>query len=187
VADHQGKSQWITSEACRIHAHRLRAHHDSILVGAQTARADNPQLTVRHIEGPSPRRFVLAGDRPLSRDLALFSQPEPAIRIGVERDSSDWQVPANAAGLPDVQAVLDRLGHEEFSGLLVEGGARTAASFLAAGCVDRMVLYYGPILLGQGTPALAPFTPNLNEAPKLVDVSTEPIEGGFVVTGRVER
>jgi diaminohydroxyphosphoribosylaminopyrimidine deaminase/5-amino-6-(5-phosphoribosylamino)uracil reductase len=187
VADHRGRSQWITSEACRVHAHLLRSRHDAILVGAQTARADNPRLTVRHAEGVSPQRFVLVGERPLSRDLLLFGEPDPAVRIGVSVDNSDWQVPADSAGLPGVPAVLDVLGRKEYSSLLVEGGPRTASSFIAAGCVERIVLYYGPVLLGQGTPALGTFAADLATAPRLTDMATQPLDGGFVVTGRLER
>lgn len=119
-----GTSQWITGEAARVDAHRLRAESDAILVGAGTVRADDPSLTVRHVEGPSPRRVVL-GRAPAGARVHPCDEVEG-----------------------DLRDVLDRLGAEGVLQVLVEGGATVAGAFHRAGLVDRYVVYLAPALFG---------------------------------------
>jgi len=130
IAAADGTSQWITGVEARTAAHRLRAESDAIVVGAGTVRADDPSLTTRLVEGPSPRRVVLG------------SAPQGA-RV---HPCLEWQGP-----LP---ALLDRLGAEGVLQLMVEGGARVAAAFHTAGLVDRYVLHLAPALMGDGNGAL---------------------------------
>jgi diaminohydroxyphosphoribosylaminopyrimidine deaminase/5-amino-6-(5-phosphoribosylamino)uracil reductase len=122
-----GTSRWITGEAARRDAHRLRADSDAVLVGAGTVRSDDPELTVRMVDEPrdaQPLRVVLG------------------------------KVPEGAKVLPalelegDLGAVLDELGNRGVLQLLVEGGATVAHDFHAAGLVDRYVIYLAPVLFG---------------------------------------
>ncbi len=141
IAAPDGSSRWITGEAARLDAHRLRARSDAVLVGAGTVRADDPSLTVR-----------------LPPDDPFFRRPDdqPA-RVVLGR------VPAGAAVEPaiglggDLGDVLDELGRKGVLELLVEGGATVAHAFHAAGLVDRYVLYLAPTLLGgdDGRPLFA--------------------------------
>jgi diaminohydroxyphosphoribosylaminopyrimidine deaminase/5-amino-6-(5-phosphoribosylamino)uracil reductase len=119
-----GSSQWITGEAARADAHRLRAESDAVLVGAGTVRADDPSLTVRLAEGADPRRVVLG------------RAPEGArVHPATEVDG-------------DLEEILDGLGGDGVLQLLVEGGAAVAHAFHTARLVDRYVLYLAPALFG---------------------------------------
>lgn len=126
IALADGTSRWITGPAARAHAHLERARHELILVGRGTLAADAPRLDVR-----------LAGleDRAPRRCLLSGGGNAPAGWLTIS-------APADIASLPGDH-------------LLVEGGARTAASFLAADLVDRLLLYRAPILIGGGLASLA--------------------------------
>jgi diaminohydroxyphosphoribosylaminopyrimidine deaminase/5-amino-6-(5-phosphoribosylamino)uracil reductase len=119
-----GTSQWITGGAARADAHRLRAESDAIIVGAGTVRADDPELTVRHVPGRSPLRVVLG------------------------------TAPAGAKVLPAIEhqgaldPLLDELGARGVLQVLVEGGASVAGQFHRAGLVDHYVLYLAPAIFG---------------------------------------
>ncbi|MEZ5710488.1 MAG: bifunctional diaminohydroxyphosphoribosylaminopyrimidine deaminase/5-amino-6-(5-phosphoribosylamino)uracil reductase RibD [Blastomonas sp.] len=125
IARADGESRWITGEEARAHAHVERAHHDAILVGGGTLRADNPRLDVRlpGLEQRSPGRVVLTRGAAPDGWKALAA-------------------PAGIGGLAGVQW------------LMVEGGAETASAFLKAGLVDRLLLYRAPVLIGDGRAAL---------------------------------
>ncbi|WP_326523330.1 bifunctional diaminohydroxyphosphoribosylaminopyrimidine deaminase/5-amino-6-(5-phosphoribosylamino)uracil reductase RibD [Sphingomonas sp.] len=125
IARAGGESRWITGPQARAHAHVERARHDAILIGRGTYDADAPRLDVR-----------LPGleDRSPHR-VMLTSGPAP----------EGWEA---------VRAPADIAGLHHVNELLVEGGARTAAAFLRAGLVDRLLLYRAPILIGGGVPAL---------------------------------
>lgn len=187
TTDAAGRSQWITSEACRRHAWGLRGLHDAILVGAETARRDDPTLLLHDAPGRPPRRFVLEGRRELPRELRLFSGASPATAIGTARSASaDWKMAEDSRGWPDARSVAIRMGSEGITALLVEGGSRVAASFLSAGVVCRLVVYYAPLLLGEGQSLLAGVAFPLETAPKLREVEREDLEGGWVVSGLLE-
>lgn len=125
IALASGASRWITGEYARAHVHARRARADAILVGGGTWRSDRPRLDVR-LPGLEARspRRIL-----LSRGVA----PEGTTVI---------DAPESIAGLDDVQY------------LYVEGGAHTAASFLAADLVDQIDLYRAPIVIGDGLRAV---------------------------------
>ena len=128
-----GSSRWITGPEARADAHRLRAHSDAILVGAGTVRADDPALTVRHVEGRDPLRVVL-GAAPAG------ARVHPCL---------EWSGP--------VDELLEHLGARGIVQLMVEGGARVTASLHQSGLVDRYVVYVAPAFLGGagGVPAIA--------------------------------
>lgn len=121
IALASGESRWITGERARAHAHLERARADAILVGGGTLRADAPRLDVR-----------MAGleDRSPRRILLTRGAAPPG-----------WE----AIAAPQDIVALDRVDH-----LLVEGGAETAAAFLRADLVDRLLLYRAPIIIGAG-------------------------------------
>jgi diaminohydroxyphosphoribosylaminopyrimidine deaminase/5-amino-6-(5-phosphoribosylamino)uracil reductase len=166
IADVHGGSKWITGEAARVQAHRLRAESDAIVVGLTTALRDDPALTVRLGE-PWPRepyRVVLdsAARLPVdarlvhaatpSRALVAVSEPAPAERVAAlaQAGATVLRLPARG-GRVDVVGLLARLFALEVRAVLVEGGGETHAAFVDAGVVDRVALFLAPRLLGGRT------------------------------------
>lgn len=125
IACADGTSQWITGVTARAHAHLLRASHDAILVGRGTWWADKPRLDVR-----------LSG---------LEDRSPRRILLGHGTAPEGWTLIDDPARIADLEGV---------SSILIEGGAQTAAAFLRADLVDRLVLYRAPILIGGGKPAI---------------------------------
>jgi diaminohydroxyphosphoribosylaminopyrimidine deaminase / 5-amino-6-(5-phosphoribosylamino)uracil reductase len=119
-----GSSRWITGEAARTDAHALRAESDAVLVGAGTVRVDDPELTVRHVDGNDPLRVVLG-------KVPDGARVHPALELEGNLDD-----------------VLSELGRRGVLQLLVEGGASVAHAFHNARLVDRYVLYLAPALFG---------------------------------------
>lgn len=183
IATACGESRWITGEAARMEGHRLRAAHDAILVGAGTALADDPELTVRLPDQPTarqPMRVVLDTRLRLSPQsrLARTVARGPVLVIGGAGALADG---LTAAGVgvafaplrddrPDIRAVLAILGARGVSSLLVEGGGEVAAAFVRARCFHALEWFRAPVLLGgDGRPALAALAlQRLGDAPKLV-------------------
>jgi diaminohydroxyphosphoribosylaminopyrimidine deaminase / 5-amino-6-(5-phosphoribosylamino)uracil reductase len=163
--------------------HLLRAAHDAIGVGAETALKDDPLLTVRTDPPPArqPLRVVFDSRLRLSPGSALArtakSAPVIALcapkagdsaREGLERAGVRIvETPANAEGL-DPSAALAALAALGVSRLFLEGGGRLAASFVSAGLVDRLEWFRAPILLGaEGRPALGGLNlARLQDAPR---------------------
>jgi diaminohydroxyphosphoribosylaminopyrimidine deaminase/5-amino-6-(5-phosphoribosylamino)uracil reductase len=124
IAARDGSSQWITGVEARQAVHQLRAESDAIVVGAGTVRADDPELTTRLVDGPSPRRIVLGSAPPQAK-------VHPCL---------EW-----SGSLPDL---LETLGKEGVLQLMVEGGATVASSFHQQNLVDRYVFHVAPALMG---------------------------------------
>ncbi|MGO1553907.1 MAG: bifunctional diaminohydroxyphosphoribosylaminopyrimidine deaminase/5-amino-6-(5-phosphoribosylamino)uracil reductase RibD [Candidatus Corynebacterium faecigallinarum] len=132
-----GASQWITGEKARARVHLDRSRRDAILIGTGTLVADNPRLTARRPDGSlsdhQPLRVVV-GQTPVPEDAAV----RPALHLA-ERD---------------VTVVLQELWSRGVVDVLVEGGPRLTAAFLAAGVVDSVHSYIAPALLGAGVPTV---------------------------------
>jgi diaminohydroxyphosphoribosylaminopyrimidine deaminase/5-amino-6-(5-phosphoribosylamino)uracil reductase len=137
-----GTSQWITGPQARADVHQLRAGAGAIVVGTGTALADDPRLTVRHIDG------TLAARQPLRVVMGLRDLP-PAARV---LDAAAETVHLRTR---DPAAVLSTLTDRGIRQVWLEGGPVVAAAFLAAGLVDEVVAYLAPTLLGAGRPAVA--------------------------------
>ena len=161
-----GRSRWITGEAARRFAHRLRLGHDAVLVGAETVRRDDPRLTARLPGAPrQPLPVVLAPDLRLPIQAALFAGaavPRVYLREGVT-PGAEWAGKAELVPMPAAQdggldpaAVLADLHRLGVQSVLVEGGGRTFAGFLRGDLVDDVALFVAPLLLGArgGTPLL---------------------------------
>jgi diaminohydroxyphosphoribosylaminopyrimidine deaminase / 5-amino-6-(5-phosphoribosylamino)uracil reductase len=156
---------WITGEAARAHVQQQRHQSDAIMVGIGTVLADDPLLTDR--SGKPRRRLLLRVILDSYLRLPLDSQcvrrstaGESDVLVfcssGDEKKKSELgsrgirteQVPAVADGRPDIQAVLRRLGQLEVTSVMIEGGAELNGTALASGVVDKVFLYYAPVIMG---------------------------------------
>ena len=164
IAAADGTSRWITGPAARAYGHLLRARYDAIMVGINTALADDPQLDCRlpGLTSASPTRVVLdhhlrlPADSHLARDArqrptwviastaAAASQAAALRDLGVEV----VRLEPGLHGRIPLDAALAALAERGITRLLVEGGARLTASFLNAGVVDRLALFQAPSLIG---------------------------------------
>lgn len=176
VATERGDSRWITDRAARTEAHRLRALYDAVLVGAETVRRDDPSLTVRHVEGCNPVRVILAGRRPLPDDAQVFTDDLHKATLVYRPEAGEATV--------DLRRMLHDLRQRSIGSVLVEGGARVLASFMAQSLWDKLTLFVAPRLLGGGIPVFSGFAPEtISEAIKLQEYSFGPIGNGYMVSG----
>jgi diaminohydroxyphosphoribosylaminopyrimidine deaminase / 5-amino-6-(5-phosphoribosylamino)uracil reductase len=162
-----GSSRWITSSEARADAHRLRAWADAIVVGAGTVRADDPQLTVRGVAPGAwaPLRVVVDASGGTPPEARVFDDAASTLVATTERAPDDrieaWSatgaevavLDADADGGVAPAALVRELGKRDVQGVLLEGGARLAWSFLRDDLVDRVVQYLAPSILG-GTGAV---------------------------------
>ena len=130
-----GEDRWITSAASRADAHRLRARVDAILVGAETVRIDNPQLTVRGVrEARQPWRVVITRSGNLPRDAHLFTD--------THRDRT--LVYKNKP----LRSVLLDLGKRGVTSVMIEGGGKVLAGAFKLRLVDAVQFYIAPLIVG---------------------------------------
>lgn len=160
IATIGGRLEYINGPAGLAHLHRLRALVDAVAVGIGTALADDPQLTVRNVAGPSPARVVIdprgripPGARLLARDglprlVITADGNKPALPTDVEAVS----LPSTSGHIAPA-AILHALAERGFRRVLIEGGSETISRFLAAGCLDRLHVVVAPIILGSGRPS----------------------------------
>ncbi|MEU8620290.1 bifunctional diaminohydroxyphosphoribosylaminopyrimidine deaminase/5-amino-6-(5-phosphoribosylamino)uracil reductase RibD [Streptomyces sp. NPDC048623] len=161
IAAADGTSRWITSAESRADVHRLRAEADAVVVGSGTARADDPHLAVRGIEGAvQPLRVVVDTEATAVKPGARVLDDAAPTLIAVAEDAETAlepvvRLPRAAAGGLSVPALLDALYARGVRSVLLEGGPTLAGAFVAAGAVDQVVGYLAPVLLGAGPNALA--------------------------------
>lgn len=180
IATSSGESRWITGPEARAYGHLLRARHDAILVGIETALADDPELTCRlpGLEERSPLRVVLDSRLRLSEwsKLAQSARERPTLVFTTAAPGGPLaaagveilRVQRDARGRPEIGAVLRELAGRGITRLLVEGGAGVHASFLDRGFADRLEIFTAPTLLGgAGHPAIGALAAlALEEAPR---------------------
>jgi riboflavin-specific deaminase-like protein len=163
IATSAGASRWLTGEADLLHAHRMRALADAIVVGAGTVRHDDPQLTVRRCAGNHPLRVVIDSERRLSSEHGVFrdgAAPTMVIAAADRVRPGERLGQAEIIGLPRTDggiapsAIRDALAVRGCHFLFIEGGGITISHFLSAGALDRLQLTVAPIILGSGRPSL---------------------------------
>lgn len=155
-----GEPEAITGPEDMAHNHRMRALFDVVLVGAGTVCYDDPQLTVRHVEGKNPVRVVLDPERRLSSKHLLFNDGlAPTLLLCRAQRCQPGERHGQAevvgvAGECSPAAVLRELERRELRRIFIEGGGVTVSRFLAARCLHRLQLAVSPLIMGQGRPGI---------------------------------
>ena len=204
IADGTGESRWITGDAARRRALRLREEYDAVLVGARTIAMDDPRLTRRLglARGRTHWRLVLDGRLRVSSAARVWKGPGERVLVTAIRPGTAilrrferlgvrvWTLPDRRTGGParvDLRRLLSELGRHGVRSLMVEGGAETLGSFFAAGLVDRVAAFLAPRVLGgasaSGAVGGAGF--GLSRTPRLGAMRVEDVGGDLLVTGRV--
>jgi len=204
LADVHGTSKWITGEAARQRAHRLRAEADAIVIGVTTALRDDPALTVR-LPQPWPRepyrvvldtaarldaqaRLIHAGTP--GRALVAVGEQAPAARVrALEAVGATVVRCPTREGRVDPAALLERLFERDVRAVLVEGGGETHAAFVDAGLVDRVALFLAPLLLGgrEATGVVGGGGRELKSALRLTAPSVTPLGDDVLLEADVVR
>jgi diaminohydroxyphosphoribosylaminopyrimidine deaminase/5-amino-6-(5-phosphoribosylamino)uracil reductase len=198
IATRTGDARWVTGPEARAWVHGLRDRVDAVLVGAGTARADDPALTTRLPggRGRDPLRVVLDTDLRLPARLRLFTERSDALTLVAHASArrrtlgrAELLACRRGPGGVDLGDLLAKLAARGVTHLLVEGGAAVHAGFLARGLVDAVAILVAPKLLGaDGVPLLSgPGPARMSEALRLEDVQVERLGDDVLVTGGVPR
>jgi GTP cyclohydrolase II len=147
-------------EAMRL-THRLRAAHTAILAGIGTVLADDPQLTVRLVQGPSPQPVILDSQLRMPLNSRLMQRedrlpwifcapdaPEDRARQLEDRGARVYRAAWNPAHGLNLPSVLAQLGQAGIQSLMVEGGARVLTNFLEQRLFDAVVITIAPVWVG---------------------------------------
>ena len=163
-----GVSQWITGPEARADGHHWRARSCVVLTGIGTIRADNPKMNVRHVITPrQPKRAVIDPGFEINEDAAVLAGGEAFVFVGDDRPEKTARLAARgvqvvcvpeATGVQtgevrrriDMRAMMQWLAAEGHNEVHCEAGSGLNGALLEANCVDELLVYMAPILLGEG-------------------------------------
>ncbi len=165
MTTHVSDEKQLTGRLAQQSVHQLREQVDAILIGAETARNDDPQLTVRFSDSKIPRhpqRIILSQNGDVPAHLTLFNpdlpgktllvttNPNPDLHLHYAKHGISFIVaPADANGLIDLPALLQLLGQQGITSLLIEGGRKTLQHFFNAQLIDQIEVYIAPCLIAK--------------------------------------
>lgn len=204
IATKTGDSQWISGDRSRRIVHEMRDRCDAVMVGVGTVLVDDPALTTRDVPGGRDALRVIVDSRASTpADAKVIRQQSDAgcliactaaaslDRVGILRDAgAEVCVLPERAGRVDLAALMDALGRRGVLNLLVEGGGDLAGGALAAGVVDRVMLFYAPLIIGgrDAVPAVGGEGAEcVADALRLHDVTTRRIGDDLLIEGSLPR
>lgn len=167
IATQTGHSRWISNEESRQHVHQLRAQVDGIMVGIGTVISDNPQLNIRldNYEGPQPRRIIVDGSLriPLKAKCLEECPPDHVIiattesghrdKIAKLRDRGhEILVFPGRRGILDLRQFIKGMHKYNIQSILCEGGSTLNGALFDAQCVDKVITFIAPKLVGGNEP-----------------------------------
>lgn len=190
IATLSGDSKWIGNEENLVHAHRMRALCESILIGSHTLNADRPSLTVRRVEGKNPRRVVLCSSESDFSSLEA-DDGSPVLVIGTGDDPcvahTDYaQLPAGDHGRIAGKDILRHLYQAGWHSVYVEGGATTTSHLLQDRAIDILQLHVAPLIFGSGIDSFSlPDIGTVGQAIRFEQFYYKPIGNTFMFVGEI--
>jgi diaminohydroxyphosphoribosylaminopyrimidine deaminase/5-amino-6-(5-phosphoribosylamino)uracil reductase len=202
IATAAGESFWITGIEARKRGHHLRNIVDAVLVGINTILKDNPELTVREIEGKikNPKKIVLDPQARLpltskvlkiepQNTLVIVSERAPKSRIEkIKAKKAQVLILRNKNGSFPMDRLLKELGRQNVTSILIEGGGSTNARALSAGIVDKVNFFISPKIIGGSdspTPVEGEGIDSLSKAIKLKELACERIGEDLLLSGYI--
>ena len=199
ISDSLGNSKWITSERLRKIVHEYRHEHDAVLIGSGTAEKDNPELTVRHIEGVQPWRIIIDTNLKLNKNLKLFTDDYKSKTIVIcSNDVEQSRVmDLNENGVNVIcldkknnhiplKSILSALYKKKIKSVLVEAGPTLATNFINQNCVDELILMISNKIIGIGQSGfLGLNVTDINNAPTINIKSVDRVENELIVKGNI--
>ena len=192
ISTNSGKSKWIGNQENLVHAHRIRALVDGVLVGGKTIENDLPKLNVRHVEGKNPMRILFSNN---FSNWDQLPKVENAKTILIRQN--DIPIPKNHPIINEVisyscdstdklNKILAKLKTKGINTLLIEGGATTAGSFISAGLVDVIQFHIAPMIFGSGKSCLnLPEINEVKEGCELSNLFSTSVGNAIMITGEL--
>jgi len=164
ITKSKNEQTWLTGEESNQFVHQQRAAYDAVLVGANTVKVDNPQLTVRNVEGRNPKRIILDGKLSIDLNAAVLSAEDientwiltsknsdkEKINKIIEKRARVIQFQSDDDGRISLKDFLIKLGEKKITSLFVEGGADIFSQFIDGNYYDEIIILQAPITLGKG-------------------------------------
>ena len=161
IADYRGKSKWITCAKSRDEVRKLRQKVDAILVGRQTACADDPSLLCKGLAGNNPFRIIVDSSGRLPLNAAVLNDcyvnktiiattkycPEIRRKQYTSKGAQVWELPITA-GHVSLKKLFAKLGKMGLLHVLSEGGAEMAYGLIKSGLVDEYLFFVAPCIIG---------------------------------------
>ncbi len=205
IATRNGDSKWISSKEARKYVHYLRYTSDAIMVGANTVRTDDPQLTCRFggtggEAKKQPLRVVVDGRGHTPATAQVFGEPGKVLlvlgrRVRVEKKQSFIHVGAELLELPSekgqlkLEQLLKALGTRQITSILVEGGGILLGSLFDAGLINKVITFIAPIIIGGGaakTAVAGEGVDTVKNALRLERINVEKIGEDLMLSGYIK-
>jgi diaminohydroxyphosphoribosylaminopyrimidine deaminase/5-amino-6-(5-phosphoribosylamino)uracil reductase len=190
IATSSGESKWIGTHGNFIHAHRMRALCDGVVIGSKTLDRDKPRLTVRHVEGQNPTRIIL-GSSVNNIDCMTRACRDPILQIGTESHIKnkllDFLKSDSVNGTIPTSHILKALFHRGIHSVYIEGGASTTARFLREKTLEVLQLHISPMMLGSGVNTLTlPTVRFVSSSIRFKAHRFYPVDDGIMFIGTVK-
>ena len=196
IATKSGDSKYISGKEARKVVHQLRADLDAVMVGSNTVKKDNPELTVRLVRGENPIKIVIDSKLQISEKAKIVKKEPFKLIILTSKSANKKKVKAlQSKGVRIIQTKLNRgkidlkeamkeLGKHDITSIMIEGGAVLNAEAIRAGIVDKMLFFISPKMIGQGPAAVGDLgITQVDKALKLKNIDFKKIGKDILVEG----